>query len=510
MTDHNGPFDAQDGSGGRDSLPCVELEFATLRRFREEMAPYLNYDGFFARSDRPLPRGTSVEFKFVMPEDFVLAHGTAEVAWTIEPGNPDLVPGMALEFGEVGKQSRAVIDELVDFHIATGGDPFDVGLRGSRAGEILTDSLGGIDGTVPSILDAAPSMPQDQPLASEHENGPIVSSDYGVLPDWLSGSSTVQDSLDFRTTSEPRGDAPHDSGRFSLPSEHPNKEFDVDMIFDNDERDTTPHRPEEGWFQQMETTPESSDKPPRDLRLGLIVAAALVLIAVVVMVWALWLRKDDQVVQSPPKVEEVAETGVALIEDGTDVETPESVPDTATDSPADTALETAARVAAELGSETRSEPADADEPQGSPGSLTNETSVPSPNKAFVTERLPDTSEPAAVQAQASRVVDVVADSQGGVTTVTIRGNGVFDPSFVRSLRLNDPLRVWVSISHIESPFKPNEIGVGSREIERVRIGFHPEDSPPALYIVLDLAGDDVFLLDTSMQGDAIRLTAGRK
>jgi len=62
MTDDNGPYDAQDGSGGRDSLPCVELEFATLRRFREEMAPYLNYDGFFARSDRPLPRGTSAFF----------------------------------------------------------------------------------------------------------------------------------------------------------------------------------------------------------------------------------------------------------------------------------------------------------------------------------------------------------------------------------------------------------------------------------------------------------------
>jgi hypothetical protein len=72
------------------------------------------------------------------------------------------------------------------------------------------------------------------------------------------------------------------------------------------------------------------------------------------------------------------------------------------------------------------------------------------------------------------------------------------------------VRVWVGVSHIEAPFKPNEIGVGSPEIERVRIGYHPEDSPPALYVVLDLAGDDVFLLDTGVQGDEIRLTVGRK
>ena len=73
MTDDFDPKEFSDNTGSSDGLPSVELEFATLRRFREEMAPYLNYDGFFARSDRPLPRGTSVEFKFAMPEDFVLA-----------------------------------------------------------------------------------------------------------------------------------------------------------------------------------------------------------------------------------------------------------------------------------------------------------------------------------------------------------------------------------------------------------------------------------------------------
>ena len=128
----------------------------------------------------------------------------------------------------------------------------------------------------------------------------------------------------------------------------------------------------------------------------------------------------------------------------------------------------------------------------------------------MTEQPTDAMPPPVAQGRASQVVDVAAAAQGDVTTVVIRGNGVFEPSSIRSLRLADPMRVWLSVAHIETFFKPNEIDVGSREIERVRIGYHPEDSPPALYIVLDLAGDDVFLLDTSVQGDAIRLTVGRK
>ncbi len=521
MTDENSLYDEPDRPGGPgDGLPCVELEFATLRRFREEMAPYLNYDGFFARSDRPLPRGTAVKFKFVMPEDFILAHGTAVVAWSIEPeGNPDLVPGMALRFGEVGKQSKAVIDELVDFHIATGGDPFDVGLRGSRAGEIPTDSLGGIAGPAPSIIDSVPPMPRNLPLPPDPEDPPSLSSDDGALPDWLSGPSTGRPSFDFGNTSEPPAAAPRSSEKFSFPSKSAANDFDVDMIFDNGEKDTTPHLPENGSYQQMAMEPRASEKPPRDLRLGLIVTAALVLVAAVVMVWSFWLKKDDlEAVQPPPAAAEVAEVGVALIEDDADMESPEPELETSSETPAETAsdtaarlaAETAARVAAAMDSETGSEPTDAGAPRESGGGVPNETSEPSPNKTFVTERPPEAQAPAVAQVRASQVVNVAADTQGGVTTVTIRGNGEFDSSFIRSLRLEDPMRVWVSVSHIENPFKPNEIGVGSREVERVRIGYHPEDSPPALYIVLDLAGDDVFLLDTSVQGDTIRLTVGRK
>ena len=518
MADEYDPYDEQDGSGVPDGLPCVELEFATLRRFREEMAPYLNYDGFFARTDRPLPRGTSVEFKFVMPEDFVLANGTAVVSWTIEAAsNPDLVPGMALRFGQVGKQSRAVIDELVDFHIATGGDPFDVGPHASRAGEIPTDALVGTGGGAPSIIDSPAPMTRDLPLPPDPEDPPAPEipedPEDDVLPDWLSGSAGAKSATRFEMPGEPKKpvSGAGTSEGFDFSSSLSSDEFNVDMIFDNGEKDATPLRREDESYHQMAMAPRADNKPPRDIRLGLIVTAGLVVVAMVVLGLTYWLRNSDrEVVETISQEETVAEAGVRLIDDDADLVIEETPSEGVDGVVAETTTSTAARVAAELASEAPGEPPDeifAGEPVDS---SVQTAATAAPTKAVVTEQPPAAMPQPVAQGRASQVVDVAAAAQGDVSTVVIRGNGVFDPSSVRSLRLEDPLRIWLSVSPIETFFKPNEIAVGSREIERVRIGYHPEDSPPALYIVLDLAGDDVFLLDTSVQGDAIRLTVGRK
>jgi len=538
MADGYDPYDEQDGPGVPDGLPCVELEFATLRRFREEMAPYLNYDGFFARTDRPLPRGTSVEFKFVMPEDFVLAHGTAVVSWIIEPeNNPELVPGMALRFGQVGKQSRAVIDELVDFHIATGGDPFDVGPRASRAGEIPTDALVGTGGGAPSIIDSPAPMTRDLPLPPDPEESPPpdvprvpeVSGipedpEDDVLPDWLASGAETKTATRFEMPSEPKEPVP-DAGTnegFDFSSNLSSDEFDVDMIFENGEKDSTPLRRDDESYRQMAMAPRAANKPPRDIRLGLIVTAGMVVVAVVVLGLTYWLRNSEpEVVEVMPQEEVVAEAGVALIDDDADLAIAEAPPGGDEDVIAEAAGETAAESASRVAAETAARVADrsssggpGEEPEetfaGIPVVSGSEAGAAAPTNDFVTEQPPDAMPQPVPQGRASQVVDVAAAAQGGITTVVIRGNGAFDPSSIRSLRLEDPLRIWLSVSPIETFFKPNEIGVGSREIERIRIGYHPEDSPPALYIVLDLAGDDVFLLDTSVQGDAIRLTVGRK
>lgn len=506
MTDDHDAFEDGEQAGVPEGLPCVELEFETLRRFREEMAPYLNYDGFFARTESPLPRGTTVAFKFGMPEEFVLAEGTAVVAWTIEPeGNPELVPGMALRFGHVGKQSRAVIDELVDFHIATGGDPFDLGPQTARAGEIPTDSLGGAGGGGSSTIDSPAPVARELPLPPDpiHE----APADDGVLPDWLSEPAApvvektpeTDGGFDFQATPD-TGPAPasSSSGGFDFPTDDSGDEFEVDMVFDNGNKELPPKLPEEGSFQQMALNPRAENKPPRDLRIGLIVTAAIVLVAVMVLVWSVWLKRPGQEAEvNDPMIEEPTQVGVVLIDDdveGTESEgggesAPEGAGDTATGPKADSAGESA--------------PAEPVVEQPGP-------QVDEPAEAVVSERQTESASQPVQQTRASRVVDVTTAARAHATTVVIRGNGAFEASGLRTLLLEDPKRLWASISPIETFYRPNEINVGSPEVERVRIGFHPEDSPPALYVVLDLVGEDVVLLDANVQGDAIRLTVGRK
>jgi len=515
MTDEYDPFEEQDASGVPEGLPCVELEFSTLRRFREEMAPYLNYDGFFARTDRPLPRGTTVEFKFCLPEEFALAQGTAVVAWNIEPeGNPDLVPGMALRFGQVGKQSRAVIDELVDFHIATGGDPFDVGLRSDRVGEFPTDSLGGAGGGATSTIDIP--APEARDLPSQPEPEPSSPPDDGVLPDWLADSAALAGSDDPETADSLDFDDPPD-GRTSVPSEQDELDFstdstgdgfDIDLVFDGAEKKVAPRRPEGGSFQQMAMAPRAEDKSPRDLRLGLIVTAGMILVVVIVLSVMYWLKsRDVQVAEAPPQEATIAEPGVALIEDDADQPIEGGFSESGEASVGETSDESPSKAAAGIAAESASEePGDFDE-----AVLPVETGAGGvPTESSVTEKPPEVMPDRVAAGPASQVVDVAVAARSDATTVVIRGNGAFDASSFKISRLENPLRLWVRIFRIETFYKPNEIDVGSPDVDRVRIGYHPEDSPPALYVVLDLAGEDVHLLDRSVQGDAIRLTVGRK
>jgi hypothetical protein len=436
------------------------------------------------------------------------------VAWTIEPeDNPDLVPGMALRFGQIGKQSRAVIDELVDFHIATGGDPFDVGPRGAQPGEIPTDSLGGIGGGGSSTIDSPAPEPKSLSLPPDSERPDPV--DDGVLPDWLSeptglpdqGNSVTYDSLGFAEGSDTSSPLSSSSDDFGFSSQPAGGEFEVDLVVDEGETEVAPRRPEEGSFQQMAMAPRAGHKPPRDLRLGLVVTAGIVLVAVVVLVWSVWLKDAPQeALQTLPQDETVSEAGVVLIED--DQEGSVGPPAGVNAPDGGNATETAAATAAETASEAVSDSNSVDSGRTTPSGSAGDG--PLASKDTVSEIPPEEIAPPAAQPRASRVVDVVAAARGGSTSIVIRGNGAFDDSALRVSRLEEPLRLWVRVFNIETFYKPNEIDVGSSEVHRVRIGYHPEDNPPALYVVLDLAGDDVQLLDRSVQGDAIRLTVGRK
>jgi hypothetical protein len=469
MTDEYDPF-AAEGPAGDDGLVAVDLEFDTLRDFREKMAPYLGDRGFFARSEKPLPRNTPVRFRFVLPEGFALAQGTATVAWTIDPEtNPDLIPGMALRFVEVGRQSRAVIRELVDFHIATGGDAFDLGPAGSEPGEIPTDALDA------GALGPDPDADFPPPSARPGEGaGPASGAGEEVLPDWLA-ESVDPSRFDFDDVGAPARDDHEPAAPPAAAGEAPPGEFEVDLIFDDNEGRGA-QAPQSGGSARDALPMTSSDRtPPRDLRLGLIVAAALAVVAVVVLVWSLWLRPQPTGEAAAVEAAEGApEPGVAILPDPVEPETAPSA-------------EAPAKIFV------------AEEP---------------PPEGVIAEEAAPVPQPTAAAAQnpgqrADRILDIVAAAREGTTTVVIRGNGLIGEESVRISRLEDPARLWVRIRHIETFYRPNEIPVGSPEVLQVRVGHHPEDAPPSLWVVVDLADEAMAVTAREFAGDTVRLSVGR-
>ena len=99
---------------------------------------------------------------------------------------------------------------------------------------------------------------------------------------------------------------------------------------------------------------------------------------------------------------------------------------------------------------------------------------------------------------------------GDATIVDIRGNGDLSEARLRVSVLDDPPRVWLRIRGIETFFRPNEIAVGSLEVSRIRVGHHPEEKPVSLWVVLDLADGSVVVRDTTVSGDTIRVSVGRR
>jgi hypothetical protein len=464
MTDEPDPF-VGGGPGDDNGLVNVDLEFATLRDFREKMAPYVGDRGFFARSDQPLPRDTPVNFRFVLPEGFTLAEGTATVAWTIDPEkHPELVPGMALRFVDVGRASREAICELVDFHIAAGGDPFELGPAASEPGEIPTDSLDAGERDLDLRLDFP--LPSEPPAA---EALPQSGSREEVLPPWLS-ETREREPIDPEMNGDRQRQA-YDDPEATSPvggGAGPSVDFEVDLIIDDVESQ-----------RAVETVPEISDResiempqealgPPRDLRLGLVVAAGLAVVAVIVLVWSFGFRSrqlETPVALEAPGAE--VEPGVELVHDGDAAPTGSFVAEKTPTGPL---------------------PVEAVAPEGEPP----------------VEQLP------VLDRRAGRVVDVGTVSGPGLTTVMIRGDGFIEEGSVSVARLKDPERIWVRVRHIETFYKPNEILVGSPEVRQVRIGHHPEESPPSLYVVIDLADNSVMVTDRAIAEDTIRLSVGRR
>ncbi len=509
-----GSDDTQDD---RSDMALVDLEFATLRRFREEMAPFLNYEGFFVRTEDPFPRGTAVRFRFLLPEGFALAEGTGVVAWTRTPETHKKEdPGMALWFDDVNQQSKEVVDELVDFHIATGGKAFDLGRSAGSAGDIPTDALAGPPPAPPISSPEPPPIFQPEPDPDPEPEPAAPTGD--VLPEWLSEVAQDDDEdfeaddavpaetikIDVIKPDPPKSafDGPDLSqleaavndmsvNDMSLPRD---EELEISLMPQSSEPDSTPMRQMSG-DPGVTMSPHEKNGPLRDIRWKPLGAVAVVLgLCTAILLWVVNRTpdgfKEDIVTYRAPSVEQPAaidETAQDFLGPGAVLEEDSAIGDEGVDPlAADMAASPNDGVAQEREQQVQQEAA----AQSATGEL-----VPA-------------DVPPAVDGTATKIVDAGVAIIDNKTQIGIRGNGQFLEGRVKVSRLKDPDRVWIRIQGIQTFYRPNEILVDSKEVERVRIGHHPEENPPSIYIVIDLADSRAQVHETWLQGDTFRVAVG--
>jgi hypothetical protein len=106
---------------------------------------------------------------------------------------------------------------------------------------------------------------------------------------------------------------------------------------------------------------------------------------------------------------------------------------------------------------------------------------------------------------ATGVESVTWRREESTTFVIIRGNGGFPEDRIRVGPMSSPPRVLVRLFRVET-FPSYEIEVGTPEVAKVRMGYHPETDPPALYVVFDLADEGASLAGHSVEGDTIILS----
>jgi hypothetical protein len=228
----------------------------------------------------------------------------------------------------------------------------------------------------------------------------------------------------------------------------------------------TPFEAELGEEAEV-TMPEAerAPKPARDFRLWPFVAAAVVIVAASAVVWWLANRGPGEVLNETMAV--VEPTPV-----------PEPTPETVE--------ETASVILEEAGAEESGGETEAPE---------TEAAAPPVERA---------------SGAATRVLLVAAARVADATVVTVRVNGELMERKVRVSRLKDPARVWIRIQGIETFYRPNDIVVGTPEMERVRVGHHPEETPQSIYVVCDLASTSAVVREHTIEGDTLRVVVGRQ
>jgi hypothetical protein len=148
-----------------------------------------------------------------------------------------------------------------------------------------------------------------------------------------------------------------------------------------------------------------------------------------------------------------------------------------------------------------------DEPETSPTAVPQgKTAVPTAAPRPQPTRSPST---AASGARASRVDDISWRVEGDAVLISVRGDGLLSEGTVAVIPMTDPARILIRVRRIVEQYPRYQIDVDTALVTQIRTGYHPEQTPPALYIVLDIADEGVQVLGTRIEGNTATVALGR-
>lgn len=105
----------------------ISLKFKEFRGFITEYSSNLSMGGMFIRTNSPKPVGTIFDFELSLTDDFKLVQGIGEVIWVREADDgPERPSGMGVRFLDLSRDSRRLIQRIVEEQVAHGGTPFEL------------------------------------------------------------------------------------------------------------------------------------------------------------------------------------------------------------------------------------------------------------------------------------------------------------------------------------------------------------------------------------------------
>ena len=103
----------------------VVLEFEHFSSFISEYSANISLGGMFVKTDKPHQPDTVFRFEVRLADDAPLIAGLAKVLWVREAEEAaDRPTGMGVSFLELEAAGRGLIEQIVQEHMARGGQPF--------------------------------------------------------------------------------------------------------------------------------------------------------------------------------------------------------------------------------------------------------------------------------------------------------------------------------------------------------------------------------------------------